>query len=400
LRTDLYLFTTHFPTGLSGELWLYNEILITHKNYERIFIFPDHDVYDPVSLPSNCFSQQNVLANSEKEVLTVGDLSRIIKIVLSDFVSLAKHGAFASNLKYNLSLIKKLYKKAKYISKQIESPERSVLYAYWSDNAATLACMIKTFKPSVKAISRAHGYEIYEDLKKDKIIPFRNYQNKHIDCIFSVSKKGLEHLKSKYPNFTNKYSYSYLGTNDNEIAPLSSSNKFSIVTCCNLNIIKRIDLVPSILKHIKFELTWHLIGDGPEFKKIEKLNSELPSNIKVVYHKHLSQDKVFDFYKENEVNAILSVSYSEGLPVSMMEALSFGIPIITTEVGGCSEICTSNTGILLERDFNSYHVAEKIIEFKSSYMNKEQFRIGCREFWMKNFSAENNYSKFAAEISV
>jgi len=398
LRTDLYLFTTNFPTGLSGELWLHNEINITYKNFERVFIFPDHDSYEAIELPSNCYPQKNVLTNSKNETLTLSDVFKISSIILSDLVPLSRRGAFFSNLRYNVSLIKKLYKKAKYISKQIEEPERSVLYSYWADNAATLACMIKVFKPNVKAISRAHGYEIYEDLKKDKIIPFRNYQNKIIDHIYSVSKKGAEHLKRKHPYFANKYSFSYLGTNDHGLAFFDPNDIFSIATCCNLNSIKRIELVSEILQNVDEKMKWHLIGDGPEMNKIKKANSILPMNIEVIYHGSMSQDKLFEFYRTTHLNVLLSVSYSEGLPVTMMEAISFGIPLISTSVGGCNEICNSQTGVLIVRDFDPKEVAKILEEFKRSTMNTLQFRSGCRNYWLSNFNANKNYSSFMQTI--
>lgn len=400
MRTDLYLFTTNFPTGLSGELWLQNEILITHKNYERIFIFPDHDGYDPVLLPINCYPQQNVLTISQKETLSIVDLFRISSIILSDLIVLSRRKAFFSNLRYNISLIKKLYKKAKFISRQIEKPEKSVLYSYWADNAATLACMVKVFKPTVKAISRAHGYEIYEDLKKDKIIPFRNYQNKIIDHIYSVSKKGAEHLKRKHPSFANKYSFSYLGTNDHGLAIFDPNEVFSIATCCNLNSIKRIELVSEILQNVNHKMRWHLIGDGPEMSKIKKANSILPANIEVIYHGSMNQDRLFEFYRKTYLNALLSVSYSEGLPVTMMEAISFGIPLISTNVGGCNEICNENTGVLFDRDFKGKDVAQLILEFRTSKMNTTEFREKCRTFWLENFSAENNYNNFSRAICI
>lgn len=398
MRTDLYLFTTNFPTGLSGELWLHNEINITYKNFERVFIFPDHDSYEAIELPSNCYPQKNVLTNSKNETLTLSDVFKISSIILSDLVPLSRRGAFFSNLRYNVSLIKKLYKKAKYISKQIEEPERSVLYSYWADNAATLACMIKVFKPNVKAISRAHGYEIYEDLKKDKIIPFRNYQNKIIDHIYSVSKKGAEHLKHKHPSFANKYSFSYLGTNDHGLAIFDPNDIFSIATCCNLNTVKRIELVSEILKNVDQKIKWHLIGNGPEMSKIKKANSILPENIEVIYHGSMSQDKLFEFYRTTHLNALLSVSYSEGLPVTMMEAISFGIPLISTNVGGCNEICNSQTGVLIERDFDAKEVARILEELKESAMNTSQFRSGCRNYWLSNFNANKNYTDFIQTI--
>ena len=48
----------------------------------------------------------------------------------------------------------------------------------------------------------------------------------------------------------------------------------------------------------------------------------------------------------------MNVSESEGIPVSIMEASSFGIPVIATNVGGVGEIVENGyNGLLLNKDF-------------------------------------------------
>ena len=273
---------------------------------------------------------QGVLSASQKIKLNLKDYYRIISIVFSDFKVACENGVFLKNLRYNLSLIKNLYKKAIYIRSLIKDPDNTIVYSYWADNAATTGSILKMFEPKLRVVTRAHGYEIYQELKTDKLIPFRNFQNIFIDRFFSVSKRGMEHLKNSYPVYIYKYGYSYLGTNDQGVAPFNSDTVFRILTCCNLNRIKRVHLVPAILKELDFEVEWHVIGDGPEMEFIIKQCELLPRNISVVFHGHFTQEQVNDFYRSNSINVLLSVSYSEGLPVSMMEAISFGIPIIAT----------------------------------------------------------------------
>ncbi|MBK7819380.1 MAG: hypothetical protein IPJ60_18950 [Sphingobacteriaceae bacterium] len=55
--------------------------------------------------------------------------------------------------------------------------------------------------------------------------------------------------------------------NDNGFANFNSQDVFSIATCCNVNTIKRLELVSEILKHSEQMIKWHLIGDGPELSK-------------------------------------------------------------------------------------------------------------------------------------
>ena len=145
----------------------------------------------------------------------------------------------------------------------------------------------------------------------------------------------------------------------------------------------------NILKHLNFDVHWHVIGEGPDLNLVMQKNKILPSNITVVYHgKKKSRDEVLEFYKENHINLFVSLSSSEGLPVSMMEAISFGIPLMSTDVGGCKEICNEKTGFLIPLNFDNSIVANNITEFKNSIKNTINFRNGCRSFWKQNFDAQ------------
>lgn len=60
----------------------------------------------------------------------------------------------------------------------------------------------------------------------------------------------------------------------------------------------------------------------------------------------------------------INVSSSEGLPVSIMEACSFGIPIIATNVGGTAEIVQAGVnGILLKEQFETEVLKQAILRF-------------------------------------
>ena len=52
--------------------------------------------------------------------------------------------------------------------------------------------------------------------------------------------------------------------------------------------------------------------------------------------------------------------HSEGIPVSIMEAQSFGTPVIATDTGGVKELVAPGTGFLLPVDFKPEDLAERI----------------------------------------
>ncbi|MBN8692487.1 MAG: glycosyltransferase [Bacteroidetes bacterium] len=276
----------------------------------------------------------------------------------------------------------------------------TTVYSYWLSEPALISAFIKKDYSKLKFVSRAHGYDVFEEQSEHNFIPFKKFKLSLVDTVYSVSNKGAEHLTLSFPQFSEKIKVAYLGVSNPYPIPDSHSSNFYIATCSIIRDVKRLDLMIDILKNIKFDLVWHVLGDGPDLNKIKELNKQLPNHIKVIYHGFLGNEKIFEFYRTNPINLFVSLSYSEGLPVSMMEAQSFGIPIMSTDVGGCREICNESTGILLERDFVSAEVAQLIMDFKNSKKNTISFRQNCRKFWENNFNAQINYRKFAEEISA
>ena len=83
---------------------------------------------------------------------------------------------------------------------------------------------------------------------------------------------------------------------------------------------------------------------------------------------------------KNYIDALINVSESEGLPFSMMEAISFGIPVIGTNVGGVKEIINNDTGILLEKDFEIKSLSSLIDNLRENQITSSENRKLIRGF--------------------
>lgn len=107
-----------------------------------------------------------------------------------------------------------------------------------------------------------------------------------------------------------------------------------------------------------------------------------------------------EYYKNESVDLFINTSSSEGLPVSIMEACSFSIPTIATNVGGTAEIVREGeTGLLLDKDFDPEELGNKIKYMAEiSEEEKQKFRDRCRLLWTENFCADSNFRKFAHGI--
>ena len=75
-----------------------------------------------------------------------------------------------------------------------------------------------------------------------------------------------------------------------------------------------------------------------------------------------------------------------------MEAASFGIPVIATDVGGTSEIVDTSNGILLNKDCTSVDICNAIANICNLSDNDYSIKRQCsRKKWEQKFSAEVNY---------
>lgn len=146
--------------------------------------------------------------------------------------------------------------------------------------------------------------------------------------------------------------------------------------------------------NVDIKINWIHFGDGEGKKELIEKIKTLPSNIKVELKGQVSQIELFRFYKEQRIDYFINVSESEGLPYTIIEAISFGIPVIATDAGGTSEIVNEKTGILLELDCNPTSISAILNNSIESSLRSVEFRKGVRNFWMENFSASKVYPNF------
>jgi glycosyltransferase involved in cell wall biosynthesis len=326
-------------------------------------------------------------------------------------------GEFFSTVKYALNfkvflLQVSTFLRACYISDQLHElikpaltqNKKVLLYSFWFNQFATSFAILRSNKKltHVECVTRAHGTDLFENrVPVLKRIAFRSFQLNGIDKVCSVSEKGTRYLKKKYPRFAGKIATSRLGTKSFGTNPFNTGEPFTIVSCAHIRNIKRIHLIPLILQQLDFDVKWVHIGgehtNDPTFNLFQNNLSDLiksKQNITVELLGDIPNTSVFNFYRKHQVNLFLSVSETEGLPVSMMEAISFGIPVMATDVGGCNEIVTDNTGILIPKDFLPMAAAKTIAEFKRSDKNNSAFRAGVVEFWKNNFEMDKNFREF------
>jgi len=93
------------------------------------------------------------------------------------------------------------------------------------------------------------------------------------------------------------------------------------------------------LEKIPFRADLHIVGSGPDLEAVRdqsrRLSSER-SNLTVTLHGTLDHASVVSVLQK--CDALVMYSLSEGTPRAMMEAMSVGLPVISTDVGFCADL--------------------------------------------------------------
>lgn len=122
----------------------------------------------------------------------------------------------------------------------------------------------------------------------------------------------------------------------------------------------------------------------------------LPPNVSFVFRGAVPNEVVMEHYRSTRVDLLVNVSDSEGIPVSIMEAMSFGIPAAATPVGGTPELVQDAfNGYLLDKK-DVPHSLSSVIERIAAMTDDDltTLRSRARATWEQSFNAETNYPVF------
>lgn len=278
----------------------------------------------------------------------------------------------------------------------------AILYTYWC-NVQTLAIALHKSKwNNIKLISRIHGFDLYDERATHGRQPFRALIKNNLDKLFFIGQTGMDYYVKKEGN-SQKYVLSYLGIENRDLYETILDSQIRhegclLVSCSDIIPLKRVNLIIEALSLITdFDIKWIHFGDGSDRKRMEQLAKERlnhKENITYCFMGQTKNEEIMSFYKNNNIDCFITTTQSEGCPVSLQEAMSYGIPIIGTAVAEIPLMIKGN-GILLKENPDIVEVAEAIrkIYFLSDE-RKKQMRNQSRKLWEECFDGDKNHKEF------
>ena len=385
----LYIFTTNFPFA-NSENFLEEEIKYLSKRFYKIVILSFINVKTSMrDVPSNC-EVINIPLRHNRLLYILGGIfhPRTFIVTIKEFfrskvylskVRFRSWGAsvrYINNCLYNRKLRSVIFKMT----------PQDVCYFYWGIGQCLLSIILKD---KVKLISRFHGeWDLWEE-SYGGFHSLRTEVAHSLDKAVFIAKKGEKYFKTRYPYA--KTIFSPLGTRDCGVQlPPVEDGVIRVLSCSSVIPLKRVSLIFDALNQLsEHKVEWYHIGDGPLFAQLQrKILDESKPHLKVRLLGRYTNAQVLEFYATHHFDMFINLSTTEGVPVAIMEAMSFDIPVLATDVGCTSEAVNKCVGELLPSN-------PSINEIKSSIERILSSQYAPREYWMKHYNAEINYSSFA-----
>lgn len=280
-----------------------------------------------------------------------------------------------------------------------------IVYCYWHRPALLGVLRTRKSCPEAKIITRAHGYDLFAERYTTGYIPYKQEADQLIDRVYLACRAGLDYYNEHYSvSEPPKSRLAYLGTDNSAVAVWAPSDTLRLISCSNIVEGKRIELLVDALSLIDdVKVSWTHIGDGQlhasvERQCVEKLGKK--PNIEYSLLGQLPNSEVKRLLETGEYDYFITVTKTEGgVPVSIAEACSFGIPVIATAVGGVPELVSGENGMLMPANPTAQEVADTLTAAAAVDEQKYcQMRASSMRKWRDGFCASENAQKFTQKL--
>jgi glycosyltransferase involved in cell wall biosynthesis len=148
-----------------------------------------------------------------------------------------------------------------------------------------------------------------------------------------------------------------------------------------------------LLNEQHYEVELVLLGDGADRAYLENLARELNIQNQVIFKGFVNQSTIAKCLYDCDIFVL--PSFAEGIPVSFMEAMCVGVPVVATNVGGVSELVKNRETGLIVHASDKTGLANAIAE----YIDNDDLCLRVSEaghaFVIREFNIEDQVDKLA-----
>jgi len=405
----LLLFTSTFPYDAPEQAFLARELPYLKAAFDRVILIPRTCIGNRLPLPDNVEVDESLANLLSANRFTALPRAALSPILYKDIVTRPSIFFHLDPFRRLVKFVEIAFLTQSWVENWLErsgiQAKNSLFYTYWFNDISMGIGLAKHRYPQIRLVSRAHGYDLYEERHAFNYWPCRSTALTLLDRLFLDSETGEQYMLKRYPQFESKYATALLGVPAAGFTTaISDDGVFRIVSCSLLGPVKRVELIlegiaraARLKPEIRFE--WHHFGNGDTRGILqERANAAFPSNASGFLPGFSTQQGLFHFYNTHPVDVFINASVSEGTPVSIMEAISCSIPVIATAVGGNKEIVSSKNGFLLPPNPSADEIAAALLKMQANPETTKQKRIESYTMWRDKYNADSNFQLFTKTL--
>jgi glycosyltransferase involved in cell wall biosynthesis len=149
-----------------------------------------------------------------------------------------------------------------------------------------------------------------------------------------------------------------------------------------------------LLRDWGHDLELRVAGDGPSRASLQNLVEELGISDRVQFLGYLSEEEVIDELLAADLFVL--PSFVEGVPVSAMEAMAIGVPVIATNIAGTSELIDDGKTGILVRPSDAQSLADAVVRMKEDHC----FRLQAAERGREKVAADFEVGKESVKLNA
>ena len=264
--------------------------------------------------------------------------------------------------------------KALYLAKILKGINISHIHAHWGTTTSTIAYIISELTGTPWSLTLHRG-----DINERNMLTAKAESARFVRCISEREKNRF--LKIVGREYRDKVKVIHIGVDCDTVvqAPSGKREKCIIVTPAYLYPVKGhkylIDACSILMdRGVKFKCYFY--GDGFLRQELETRIEKEHLNEFIEMPGIIPYEELMEMYRAGKVDVVVLPSINtddgthEGIPVSLMEAMSYGIPVISTNTGSIPELIGDENGIMVrEKDGEAIADAIESLILDESYYN-------------------------------
>lgn len=410
-RSYLVLITGEFPAERGDYSFIRHEIDELAAHFDRVLVWSFRPVEGPVAeLPPNV-EHLGALQDLPRidSLLALANPARLAAALRSILLE-ARSGRLRGHAPLVLGNVLTGERFAYAIRRGLRRAgagrgARVSVYSFWGSHGA----LALPFLPDrFRSVVRLHRFDLYEG--GGGRLPLRASIFRACDAVLSISEDGRRYLEEHFGGLipAGALSVVRLGTTDHGAGPIPApladrdeDEPIRIVSCSSVIDVKRVDsLIPALeLLARERPVQWTHFGSGPRLPELEEAAEAAEARspqLQIDLRGQADNSAVLAHYRDTPVDAFVNVSDSEGVPVSIMEAFSFGIPAVATDVGGTGEIVGAalRSGILVPPRPEAETLAEALLS-----VSRNRAELEPRVVWERLSDARVSASRIAGILA-